>query len=387
MNGHQEHSERLEIKVDENFINRAASILNDLWDDVCLNSVHYSTCPIKDCIDFVLVDTATKTWPYILMTQLLGKAADEHVNILVMHKSSKFDGAWDARSLCEHVISREGCFEPTVLEGILGSVKQPYNNSPGQKPELSKENKTSAAHVPIRNAVIEGLSQVKSSDEALSCLGYFLFVCKRRIEELVKMESLVGPPILGHIGCASLRSFLCNLARRGRDGEGLGVSVALLLSLTLREENGYIVNLYQSNTSRRKGGYQADLEVYCGSELFAALELKDKPFSASEVLSSADQAWSNGFSRFLFVYGYGAGSVNYETFSQADYKAQESRGVFGSCVGFEQMVDAFLLILEDINLEKVRSLTVGILSDARVKARTQTVARELLRELLADARK
>ena len=155
------------ITVDEDFINRAAIILNDLWDEICLDENSYSTCKISDTVDFVL-GSNTKTWPYILMTQLLGKATDEHANILSMHKSSGLEGAWDARSLCEHVITKNDGFEATVLDGILGGVKQPYNNSPGQKPALSKENKTMKSHVPIRDAIIDGLQTIEDSDDAKS---------------------------------------------------------------------------------------------------------------------------------------------------------------------------------------------------------------------------
>ncbi|MCH3956196.1 MAG: restriction endonuclease, SacI family [Olsenella sp.] len=96
---------RLEITVDAEFNNKAALLLNDIWDDVCLHPERHSGCKIKSAVDYVLLETHTKTWPYILMTQLLGKATDERINILAMHKNSTLNGAWDARSLCEHVIS------------------------------------------------------------------------------------------------------------------------------------------------------------------------------------------------------------------------------------------------------------------------------------------
>lgn len=68
---------RLEITVDAEFNNKAALLLNDIWDDVCLHPQKYGDCTIKGAIDYVLVKTCTKTWPYILMTQLLGKATDD----------------------------------------------------------------------------------------------------------------------------------------------------------------------------------------------------------------------------------------------------------------------------------------------------------------------
>lgn len=372
-----------EITVDEAFITKAAIILNDAWDEVCLHPERHQTCLIKDCIDLVFVEKPTKTWPYILMTQLLGKATDARVNILAMHKSSTLDGAWDARSLCEHVISREGCFEQTVLSGVLGSVKQPYNNSPGQKPELSKDNKTSAAHVPIRNAVIDALTRVDSPEMALSCLHYVLWVCKKLLSEMVQDEPFEELSAC-QVNLATFKLFLSDLAEQGRDGEGLGVAVALVLSMLFREDSGYTVNLYQSNTSRKGRDFQGDLEIYQGSEKYASLELKDKPFSLNEVISAARLSEQAGFPRFLFVYGRGAGDA--EELSHSDLLQQGNRGVFRGCVGVTQLIDSLLLVMGDIDLEEVRHLTVRILEEARVKARTQTIARKLLRGLVDSER-
>ena len=378
---------RLEITVDAEFNNKAALLLNDIWDDVCLHPQGHATCAIKDAIDYVLVKTRTKTWPYILMTQLLGKATDERVNILAMHKNSVLDGAWDARSLCEHVISRDGCFEPDVLCGILGGVKQPYNNSPAQKPELAKTNNVSPAHRQMLNTMVDALSSIATSDEARDALGYFLYVCKRRLEEAQSEKAVEEIAVRGSVNLAAFRRFLCGVAQRGRDGEGLNVAVAVLLSLLYREEDGYSVNLYPSNVSRRGGQYQGDLELYRGESKLAALELKDKPFSSAELQSAARDAWSAGFPRFLFVFGYGAGAVGYETFSPTDYEEQEGAGVFGGCVGFESLVDSLLLVIGTVDLDYVRRQTIQILSDAKVKARISTSTREELRALIANTGK
>ena len=57
------------------------------------------------------------------------------------------------------------------------------------------------------------------------------------------------------------------------------------------------------------------------------MELKDKPFASSEVSSAAEKAWDSGFARFGFIYGYGAGPVNYETVPESNRKEQGERRV------------------------------------------------------------
>lgn len=374
---------QLVITVDESFFNRAAIILNDLWDEICLDENAYTTCKISEAVDYVL-GSRTKTWPYILMTQLLGKATDERVHILSMHKSSGLDGAWDARSLCEHVITKNDGFEATVLGGILGGVKQPYNNSPGQKPFLSKENKTMKSHIPIRDAIIDGLQMIEGADDAKKCLGYFLRVCNTMMKQVISDETVPEKANLKPVDLARFRTFLTKLAERGRDGEGLSIAVALVLSTVFKEEDGYGIVLYPINTSRQRGGGHEDLEVYFGAEKYAAMELKDKPFAASEVSAAAEKAWDSGFARFGFIYGYGAGPVNYETVSESNRREQGERRTFAACLGIEQLIDSMLFALREINYEQIRVSAVRLLEDARVKARTQTIARELLRDFISN---
>ena len=374
---------QLVITVDEAFINRAAIILNDLWDEVCLDENAYTTCKISGAVDFVL-SSRTKTWPYILMTQLLGKATDGRVNILSMHKASGLDGAWDARSLCEHVISKNDGFEATVLGGILGGVKQPYNNSPGQKPSLSKENKTMKSHIPIRDAIIDGLQTIDGDEDAKRCLGYFLRVCNTTMKEVISDETVPEKANFRPIDLSRFRTFLTKLAEQGRDGEGLSIATALMMSTVFQEKNGYSVVLYPINTSRQRGGEHEDLEVYFGTEKYAAMELKDKPFASSEVSSAAEKAWDSGFARFGFIYGYGAGPVNYETVPESNRKAQRERRTFAACLSIEQLVDSLLFTLGEINYEQIRVSAVRLLENARVKARTQTIARELLRDFISS---
>lgn len=276
-------------------------------------------------------------------------------------------------------------FESTVLKGVLGGVKQPYNNSPGQKPFLSKKNKTMKSHVPIRDAIIDGLMTVEGANDARNCLGYFLRVCRERVRQVIEEEVDAERASLQPIDLSRLRAFLIELARKGRDGEGLSVAVALTLGVALSEDNGYEVVLYPINSSRRHGGEHEDLEVYLGEQSYAAMEIKDKPFSSSDVTAAATKAWDAGFARFGFIYGYGAGSVSFEAVTDECRREQDERRTYVACLSIEQLMDALLFTVGEVDYEQVRALTVRLLGNAHVKARTQTVARELLREFIAGA--
>lgn len=86
------------ITVNQEFVSKGNTLLNDLWDEVYALD-HAPVCIISECIDHVLVYDKAKTYKYILLTQLLGKAVDESVN-------NRFDGT--ACSAFRRIDSRRG---------------------------------------------------------------------------------------------------------------------------------------------------------------------------------------------------------------------------------------------------------------------------------------
>ena len=207
-------------------ITEAAVLLNDLWDEVLLSDEPPES-QISALIDEVLGRNNAKTYKYILLTQLLGKAVDEGVNPLVFQVSSPLAGAWDARGLCEQVITKGG-FEENALLGILGRTKEPYNNSPGQKTHLDKgDTQVRKSDIPMRNRLIDALKQMDSSAKATEAVRYFLYVCRKQIQAIESEEpgAWDGPQ---DVSMARVAEFLRTLSRVGRSGEGLSLATALL---------------------------------------------------------------------------------------------------------------------------------------------------------------
>ena len=366
------------ITVNQEFVSKGNTLLNDLWDEVyALDNA--PVCIISECIDHVLVYDKAKTYKYILLTQLLGKAVDESVNILAMKASSVLPGAWDARNLCEGVITRGG-FEKNVLMGILGRSKQPYNSSPAQKPELSKSNHTRASDVALRDELIDALGRIETSSDAVAAIRYYLYVCKGQIAQMVKEEPL--PELSADmVSCARTRQFWRDLAQIGREGEGLSLAVATLLRMSLGEPFAPV--LYQINTSRVGHG---DLDLYFGVEKFATLEIKDKPFNPHEVYEYANSAFDDGWGRFAFVYGYKAGSPG-QVFTERNYADFADRGVVAVCLSFESLLDSTLLSLVSVSLDDLRKSLVAYIDDAKVGTETANPARQLLRDLINEVHK
>jgi hypothetical protein len=78
----------------------------------------------------------TVSYRYALLTQLLAKVVDPNVNALVLQKSAKTSGAFDARSFCKETVIK---FERNYLGNILGGSSDPYVSKPLRHKMISLE--------------------------------------------------------------------------------------------------------------------------------------------------------------------------------------------------------------------------------------------------------
>jgi len=76
----------------------------------------------------------TVSYRYALLTQLLAKVVDPNVNALVLQKSAKTSGAFDARSFCKETVVK---FERNYLGNILGGSSDPYVSKPLRRKMIS----------------------------------------------------------------------------------------------------------------------------------------------------------------------------------------------------------------------------------------------------------
>lgn len=363
------------ITVDDEFISAGNEIINRLWDNLPENAEDID-CEIKPCIIQVLRHDGAKTFKYILLTQLLGKAVDDRVNILAMEASSPMDGAWAARSLCEKVITIGG-FEDNALDNILGASRQPYNNAPGQWPDLRKTNSSNASLAPIRDSLVDNLPKIKTSQQAESAITYCLVELRDQIEERAaenpEVEFDTTPQDM-----AKARDVLLKIAGLGRNGEGLSLATAMMLHVTIKTVLGYEPRLYKVNSSTQGRG---DVDLFDGDQRYATFELKDKPFTAGEVMEYARKAQSEGCDRFVFLYGPNSGGAPAVVFSETDEAQLIEGGMLASCVSFDSLLSSLLLTVDAIDLAELYEACDVYSAMALIKPDVVNKAKKLLRDL------
>lgn len=363
------------ISVDDEFISAGNEIINRLWDNLP-DTGDEVDCEIKPCIVQVLRHHRAKTFKYILLTQLLGKAVDDRVNILAMEASSPMEGAWAARSLCEKVITMGG-FESNALDNILGASRQPYNSAPGQWPDLRKTNSSSNSLAPIRDSLVDNLPKIKTSKQAENAITYCLVELRDQIEERAAQNPEVVFDVLPQ-GIAKMRDVLLKIAGLGRNGEGLSLATAMMLHVTVKVVLGCEPRLYKVNSSIRGRG---DVDLFDGEERYATFELKDKPFTVDEVIEYARKAQREGCSRFVFLYGPNSGGAPFVVFPESDEVQLAENGILASCVSFDSLLSSLLLIVDSIDLSELYEACDIYSVMALIKPDVVNKAKKLLRNL------
>lgn len=114
----------------QDFIEAAREVLAARWG--AIRNLHQNVdsatelpAAVSDAIDRA-INSKTKTYRYVLPTQLLAKVVDMQLDARSVQAGSGLSGAFDARSLCHEVIvpfDREN-------DSVLGGSSSPYLNNP-----------------------------------------------------------------------------------------------------------------------------------------------------------------------------------------------------------------------------------------------------------------
>ena len=270
-------------------------------------------------IDFVINGTHL-TYKYVLFNALLAKASDNSLNPLCLQKGSTLPGAFDARTICHKVIVP---FEQTELQKVLGGSNEPFLNKPARFPELSKTNAVRRGKdQEMLYRLCNELPTIRSSAEAFSALVYLL---QKLIELRDQKASLTIFSIPQSVNLPNnLVSFCFRALNENFEGEILTLIIAGLYHLLYLPYSGNVkVEVHPVNESGASSKEISDLDIYLDDVLISSNELKDKPYSDSDVRHAADKVLVSGGSKMLFIEGpRGHAEGDFENRLVAEYAAK-----------------------------------------------------------------
>lgn len=323
----------------------ATKLLNTSYLQCSKNPV--STCPIQNTIDFVMTGKNCLTYRYIMFTALLAKAVDPAIDILSLQAKDKSDGAYDARTLAKEVVFQ---FQKTMLGNILdGSNSDPLVNKPARFERLRKDNPAAGGDPTRALAMLcDNLPKIQTREAASDCINYIvsmLLSLKISRDEQRKAFDAVAQ----NMGIFKVQQFMSNLLDQGFGGSALVIVTAAIYSILYSDDEYRIVAhpVNQSGSSKRQF---SDLDLLKEGKPYMGTELKDKPFTASDVDHVAETAFHAGASSLLFVAGRQSSFASQPPtyFMQAREK-YASKGMYVGVMSIDALLDFAFASNMDMN--------------------------------------
>lgn len=279
------------MKIDENM---AENILNKVK-----TSAQKQNDKIGSAIDKILRGSH-KTYRYVLVTALLAKSTDNKADMLSLQAGDSSDGAYDARSLCHHVIVP---FERKYYPNSIGGSNEPYLNKPARFQRLTLDNAVRRGNDrDTLELLISILTEIKNQKAAQKYLSSAIFTMQKLFEENEDKYSLPDLEIPDNEGPQAILNFINDLADSSFEGEMCPLIVASVEQLYYEDSRNVVAhNVNESGASSKEVG---DIDIFdINDNLLSSIEVKDKDFTQEDVEHAINKFASAKLERNMFIYG------------------------------------------------------------------------------------
>ena len=241
------------------------------------------------------------TFRYILVTGVLGKAADGNIHPRSLQAGANLPGSYDARSLCHDVFVP---FEREHLEDALGGSNEPYLNKPARFPSIELSN---AVRAGTDRIMLESLYTLLEELNSESSNGAFDALCDCMYFALIRLNARAAQLPTSKTGLSGIhliQDFVEHYTSISVEGETCATAVgALLTCLEPYLAKSLRPVVHPSNQAGSSSNEIADIDVMDGRSLAYAIEVKDKAFSMEDVQHALKKVMQAGHGSLVFVVG------------------------------------------------------------------------------------
>lgn len=279
------------------FLEGAKVLLFQVWDEVmAIDDLDAARDPGISPVLERLVQSGGSTYPFMLVTQLLGKATNQQLNALCIQDSSDLGGAWDARSLAAKVVTE---WNAQVGKPFPGNNRDPYVNNPARYknfgPEM--EAKARSQHQYAELSSVVSRAQAGDAKEARNLLRLALVEARRVLEK--EKREYFGPP---RISADEVMGVVGRFLEERSNGVRLQiVTYAMYRALAEAFQEIGEVSSASTNTADNSSKRTGDVECTLNGKVWLAVEVKDRKLTASDVEATALKARRNDVTNVLFV--------------------------------------------------------------------------------------
>ncbi len=246
-----------------------------------------------------LVNSRTKTYRYVVLTQLLAKVADPSLDSRCLQARRGGQGAFDARSLCHGVVVP---FD-RVNDNVLGGSSEPYANNPVRVPEITAEYRGGQKDKVGWDALCRVMGAVEDAADPEFASHLLVQVL---VEIMGRLEaSAVTYPVPQRVSHVRFMPALnAYLAERSGGLRLQAVVAALFATMGKRFRLFAEVRSNLPTASDASTGQVADIEcVDDEGHLALAVEVKDRDLTVTQVSDKLPAIRSGSVTEVLFILG------------------------------------------------------------------------------------
>lgn len=255
---------------------------------------------IRECIT-----SHTKSYRYVLPTQLLSKSADQLLDCRSLQVADESKGSFDARTIAHQVVVP---FE-TENHNVLGGSKEPYVNNPLRCPAVSLAYRERQRHKADWDNLIFILDMVQNKNSETFTKNVFDQVLFEIHKLLANVKVIYPTP--NRISLERTINLIKNFLAEKSGGDRLE-AVATSLFRTISEKFKLFdeVKREKVNVADSSSGMVADIECYSNGEIILLVEVKDRNLTLTQLNAKIDIARSNQIKEILFIAQQGADDKN-----------------------------------------------------------------------------
>lgn len=281
---------------------KAAKILSAEWEKL---SALAESGKLKDFIDDpklrkavnLSVNSSTKTYRYVLPTQLVSKLADSSLDSHCIQMLRGGKGAFDARTVAHGVVVP---FDQ-ANENVLGGSQEPYVNNPLRVPEISPKHRDAQKDKPGWDQLCVVLNAVESRADKEFTRNVFRQVLADIYRRLSTVRVVYPAPRRVSLSKA-LEVIQKFLSQHSGGDRLLALSSALFTVIGSRFRLYAEVRRGKITAADQPSGMLADLEcVMKDGKVLFAVEVKDRHITISQLKAKLNSIREKQVSEIFFV--------------------------------------------------------------------------------------
>lgn len=240
--------------------------------------------------------SSTKSYHYVLPTQLLCKCVDKRLDCHSLQAAYKRPGAFDARTIAHHVIVP---FDQ-ANHRVLGGSAEPYVNNPLRCPAVIKRYRSQQKNKKDWDKLIAVLDAVQSASNAKFSQDVFDQILAEIYRLLAGVQ--VTYPVPNRVSLRDTTDLVARFTADRSGGDRIeAVCTALFQAIGKAFHLFDRVRRQKVNVADVASGMGADIECWSKGEIAVLVEVKDRSLTLTQLAAKLDVARVRKISEILFL--------------------------------------------------------------------------------------